>query len=424
MRGLQFTAPRGTRRRGEEGFRLTGWISHLLGGAVVLAVLADVFLTVLCARSGTSVFSERIAAGTWRVFRGVAACFPRAHDNIVSYCGPTVLVVTIGSWVCGLLLGFALLLWPGLGTDVQASRGGPTPTDFATALYVAGYSMTTMGNGDFSPQTAAYKLLMTGDSILGITIITLTLTYLVDVYSTLQRRTVHALALHHATGSTGDAVRLLAGLGAAGNFNDARSQLDAMAHELEDVYESHHFHSSLLYFRFREPYYGVPRVALLAMETATLIRTALDEDRYRDLRESRAVTQLWEAGMHLLVELSKIFVPPEYRQADGGSQGGGAHPDPQLEDRWRRRYAHAAAQLRRAGISTAADPRGGADAYVALRRQWHGHVAALGAYLAYDPDGVDPAGAERKGEPAGGAELPSDEEMEDLPLFQSHDLHR
>jgi hypothetical protein len=403
---------------------LPGWISHLLGGAVVLAVLADVYLTVLCARSGTSVFSERIAAATWRAFRGAAAVFPRARGHVLAYCGPTVLVLTIASWFGGLLLGFSLLMWPGLGTGIQSSRGGRTPRDLATAFYVAGSSMTTVGNSDFSPQTTAYKLLMVGDSILGITVITMTLTFLVDVYATLQRRTVHALALHHATGSTGDAARLLAGLGAAGNFDEARSQIDAMAHELEDVYESHHFHHSLLFFRLREPYYALPRVALLAMETATLIRSALDEERHRDLRESRAVTLLWESGMHLLVTLSKLFVPPRGEAAQPDPSRGGEHADSKVEARWRRRYARAVAHLRRSGISTASDAREGADAYVALRRQWDGHVAALADYLAYEPGEADVAAMARPRGPQATDELSGDDEWEDLPLFQSHDLHR
>jgi Ion channel len=398
---------------------LPGWISQLLGGAVVLAVLADVALTVLCARSGTSVFSERIAAGTWRAFRGTAGLFPGAREAIVSYCGPAVLVLTIGAWFGGLLLGFALMLWPALGTHVQATRG-PTPTDFITAVYVAGSNMTTAGTGEFSPQTAAYRLLMVADSALGLTVITLTLAYLVDVYATLQRRTVHALSLHHATAGTGDAARLLAGLGAGGSFEDARSQLDAMARELEDVYESHHFHSTLLFFQFRERYYGVPRVALLAMDTVTLIRSALDEGRHRDLRESQAVEQLWRAGMHLLEELSKIFVPREFR----ARQAEGAGPDARAEARWRRRYARAASGLRRAGIPTSADAGAAADAYVHLRRQWDGHLAALAAYLAYDPHDVDPVGSEPKRDPHDEGELPSDDALEDLPLFQSHDLHR
>ena len=67
------------RRRGRN--RLTGWISQLLGGALVLAVLAEVFFTVLCARSGTSRISERIASVTWALLRGALEDLPLFHST-------------------------------------------------------------------------------------------------------------------------------------------------------------------------------------------------------------------------------------------------------------------------------------------------------------------------------------------------------
>ena len=54
------------------------------------------------------------------------------------------------------MLGAALVIHPHLGTAVTSSTG-PTQTDFKTALYVAGNSITVVGSGNFSPQTPAFK---------------------------------------------------------------------------------------------------------------------------------------------------------------------------------------------------------------------------------------------------------------------------
>ena len=50
------------------------------------------------------------------------------------------------------------------------------------------------------------------------------------------------------------------------DFSHAGSVLAMLSAELAGVYESHHFYSVLVYFRFREPHYALSRVALVLME--------------------------------------------------------------------------------------------------------------------------------------------------------------
>lgn len=56
-----------------------------------------------------------------------------------------------------------------------------------------------------------------------------------------------------------------------------------------------------------------------------------------------------------------------------------------------RRYAHAVARLREAGITTRVDEAPGAREYVQLRARWQPGVAALTDVLAWRMEDVDPA---------------------------------
>src|SRR4051795_10692639 len=114
--------------RGRHGRRVTGRFIQAGGVALVLAALGDVYLTVLYARAGVGVFSQLLAPGIWRVFRFAADPFPRAKHVILSFGGPTILVAMVSTWVTLLISGFALVVWPALGTSVQAVRND-TPTD-------------------------------------------------------------------------------------------------------------------------------------------------------------------------------------------------------------------------------------------------------------------------------------------------------
>ncbi|HEX8916325.1 MAG TPA: potassium channel family protein [Humisphaera sp.] len=356
------------------------------GTALVLLALADVFMTVLYARAGTGPVSHRLAAGGWAVVRRVARRLaPARRDALLGYFGPGYLVTLLAVWFGLLLLGFTLLTWPGLGGGI-VRQDGPTPTDLLTAFHFAGGSLTTVGTGDLQPKSAFYRVLTVIDSVIGISVVTLAMTYVLQLYTALQRRNTLALGLHHASGGTGDAAALLAGLGPGDDFSHGDGQLSALAAEVTGVFESHHFYSVLVYFRFREPRYATARGALVVMELVTLIDTALDERRHGWLRRSSAVTQAREGGMQVLTENAAIYLP--------GGAPATADPSPEAADRWRRRYRAAVGHLVAAGISVTADPDAGADRYVALRRHWDPHVAAFARYMEHAIDEIDPAGAD------------------------------
>jgi hypothetical protein len=84
--------------------------------------------------------------------------------------------------------------------------------------------------------------------------------------------------------------------------------------------EAHHFYPVLFYFRFDTPIYSVSRICLVALDTVSLIRTAL-ADRYTTVRQSAAVEQMERAAMKLLESLDRNFL---------GSVVSGHPADPEL----------------------------------------------------------------------------------------------
>lgn len=128
-------------------------------------------------------------------------------------------------------------------------------------------------------------------------------------------------------------------------------------------YESHHFYPVLHHFRFQENVYALARIALLALDTGTLIRSALDERAYPSLVRSTSVAALWGGGMQLLEGVAATFLPQP--QPDRAEELEG-----DTERAWRAHFERAAGKLRAEGIVVIADVAAGADKYVALRREW------------------------------------------------------
>ena len=354
------------------------------GAALVLLVIADVFLTVLYARIGAGILSPQVARATWWVFAQLARWFRRQHDTVLSFCGPVILVNLLATWAALLTVGAALIIHPALGTSVTVTTG-TTPTDFISALYAGGSSMAIVRASDVTPDTGAYRLYFLFNSLLGASIISLTVTYLMQVYNALQRRNTLAYKLYLQTSETSDAAELLAGLGARGSFQCGYTSLADIAVEMTVSLEAHHFYPVLFYFRFPRPIYGVAYFTLMALDEVSLIKSALSDDELAWLKESVPVTQLWRSALLLANTQEK-----RSRQAGAADEA----KAPTAEDiaRWQRRYHAAVRRLREAGVATTSDDAAGAANYVELRSRWHFQLMRAMQMMGYAADEIDPMG--------------------------------
>lgn len=359
---------------------LTVRLQQIGGILIVLLILADVFLTVLYARMGSGLVSPRLARAVWRVFRVVAQSFPRYGDRIASFCGPVILVLLVFVWTLGLTLGNGLLFHPVLGSAIQSSSG-KTPTDFVSALYAGGSSISIVGSGGFSPQISRYRLVYLFNSIVGLSVTSLTLTYLMQIYSQLQQRNTFGLKVYLATCQTGDAAALVAGLAPGGEWSHGSSVLWEVASEMAATKEAHHFYPVLFYMRFEQHYYSMSFTALVLLDAVAIIRSALS-DQYASVKKLRALDQIWDGSLLLLTSLEDTFLP------EGASRS--QQPGSAEAALWEQRLDRAIAQLQAAGLRTSelSDAR---SKYLELRSQWNGHIQRLAPSMLYSMQEIDAA---------------------------------
>lgn len=349
-------------------------LEQIGGATLVLLFLADIFLTVLYARAGTGLLAPRWNRAVWTLTKLVAGLFGRRRGTVLSFAGPLIVVLLIGFWALGLTIGSAFIIRPELGTAIRPSTGVAS-TDFVTALLVAGNSLSIVGGGDYSPHTSATRFLFLINSLIGASVLSLVLSYLVQVYSALRERNALALAVDLMTDGTGDAAAMLARLIPDGDSSDATSELGNLVRSLTATKEGHHFYPLLFYFRFEEPFYSVSRLGFVFMDLTTLIDTALDRQRYGSLIGSAPVTSLRRGTLLLLQTLDRNF--PTARERSGDA-----------EDAWRYRRSYAAAtrRLEKAGVAVQLD---GLERYVATRSHWEPLVRRVAPALGYSMTEID-----------------------------------
>lgn len=360
-----------------------GILEEILGFVLAFIVLLDIFLLILYARANKTIISTELSHLTWRTMVGVSKLFGRWRETFLTLSGPMILVLVIAVWLVLLTVAAALIIHPNLGTGVVSNQG-ETPTDFITAFYAAGSSLSFVGASDFSPQDWFFRSLYVLNSLIGLTLASLITSYLLQLYENLRERNTLGLKVNIMSAETGDAAEVIAHLGPQGKFENGYNNIVDWSAETAMVKESHHFYPMLFFFRFREPYYSVSRTTLTSLDTVSLIKSALDNKEYGWLKESAAVDDLWRASMKELQTLARDFLPNEDFNVP---------PDPQTMERWRKRYEMGVDRIKAAGAKTTPD---GAEDYISLRKQWHRMVYMLAPKFAFKMEEIDTALAKVK----------------------------
>lgn len=202
------------------------------GVAIIWVVLLDAFETVVLPRRVlrnfklTAYFYRR----TWLPWRRIAELIrpTSRQQNFLGYFGPLSLIVLLGIWASGLILGFALIQY-GIGGHEQLSQEHLT---FGRILYHSGETFFTLGYGDILPTSGGARSLSVIESGMGFAFLGLVVGYIPVIYSSFSRREIQISMLDARAGSPPSAVELLVRL--AGRSEDPGMDQSVLDEVLRD----------------------------------------------------------------------------------------------------------------------------------------------------------------------------------------------
>jgi hypothetical protein len=224
------------------------------------------------------------------------------------------------------------------------------------------------------------------NSLIGMSVISLTLTYLMQIYNALQQRNAFGLRIFLLSGMTGNSAEMLVRIAPQGRADSGFSTLSDLASSLAQLKEMHHFYPVLFYFRFEEPYYSVSFVTGMLLDCVSLIESATDAREYGWVQTSATLAELWSGSLLLIDMIERVFGPvlPAGRRRQT--------TEADLEQ-WRGQYLRSLDLFKRAGIQPAQDVEQGASRYVKLRTEWGPRITALAESMLYRTEIVDPGTA-------------------------------
>ena len=256
-------------------------LGTVFGLLIIWVVLLDAFETVVLPRRVTRHF--RLTAWfyrqTWIPWRNAARRIKTAsrQQNFLGYFGPLSLILLLGFWAAGLILGFALIQY-GIGGHEQLSGERLT---FGKILYHSGETFFTLGYGDIVPTSGPARALSVIEAGMGFAFLGVVIGYIPVVYASFSRREIQISMLDARAGSPPSALELLLRL--AGRSDDPgvdQKVLDEVLRDWErwagELLESHISYPVLSFFRSQHSNQSWLGALTTMLDVTSLVLTGIE----------------------------------------------------------------------------------------------------------------------------------------------------
>ncbi|MCX2739381.1 potassium channel family protein [Pontibacter anaerobius] len=222
----------------------------ILGILLICLGVYDLLYTTFAPR-GAGPVSGLGSTFIWRIFLGLSKLFKTR--KALAGAGIIIIMFTILSWVVMLWAGHSLIYLAD-GDAVVASTT-EVPANAIDRIYFTGYTLSTLGNGDFKGGTNVWRVYTAFISFSGLILITIAISYMVPILSAVTER--RSLSIRIA--SIGDSPQLMLLNSWNGeDFKGLEQHFDGLALEVAKQGQLHLAYPLLHYF-----YHSEKSVALL-----------------------------------------------------------------------------------------------------------------------------------------------------------------
>jgi Ion channel len=272
------------------------------GVAIFLIVIWDAFEAIILPRRVTRRFrlARLFYRTTWRTWKFAVRFVPskKSREALLSFYGPISLLLLIGVWAVGLVLGFALMQY-GAGSALILTGAPPR---FTTDLYFSGTTFFTLGLGDIVPRSGLARMLVVTEAGFGFGFLAAIIGYLPFIYGSFSQREVNISLLDSRAGTPPTAGELLRRHSYPQGLEALRELLKDWERWSAELMESHLSYPVLAYFRSQHDNQSWISSLTAILDTCALVMAGVEGACKRQAELTFAIAR------HAVVDLSQVFL--------------------------------------------------------------------------------------------------------------------
>jgi len=212
----------------------------VIGVILYVAIVLDIIQTTLSMRGGgwlTSRFSHLF----WKFFLALSG--RNGKSKILIHAGYILLIFIVLIWVLSMWASMVLILISHPGAIIDSST--TVPASFWKTVYYSGYTISTLGMGDYVPGGDIWRILTSIYSFSGLILLTMSVTYFIPVLSAVIDQRKLGISLS-TLGSNPQEIVLNAWNGK--DFNRLTSKLDDISDSIIKYSQQHRAYPVIHYF--------------------------------------------------------------------------------------------------------------------------------------------------------------------------------
>jgi hypothetical protein len=244
-------------------------VAPFLVGVVLLGIaVGDLLWTTLWVEGGAGPLTSGLMRGTWRVFRSISG----RSQRLLTIAGPVVLLLGLFVWI-GLLWAGWTLVFAGVGNAILDTRQ-TVPTSWIERFYFVGYTLFTLGNGDFTPRDGIWQIATSFTTASGMLFITLIVSYVISVLDAVTQKRAFASSV---SGLGGDGATIVQTAWDGETFAGLELPLNSLTTDVNKLTTNHYAYPILHYFYTERPEYATVLSIVTLDEALTLLRFGVPE---------------------------------------------------------------------------------------------------------------------------------------------------
>jgi len=278
--------------------------AFLAGIAIFLIVVWDAFESIILPRRVTRKFrlTRAFYKTTWRTSKFLVNLLPsrKARENLLGFYGPISLLVLIGVWAVGLVVGFGLMQF-GAGSAVNTTGGQP---GLSTDFYLSGTTFFTLGLGDVVPRSGLARVLVVVEAGFGFGFLAAIIGYLPFIYGSFSKREVEISLLDSRAGTPPTAGELLRRHSYDGGREALRDLLKDWELWCAELMESHLSYPVLAYFKSQHDNQSWIAALTAILDACALLKVGIEGACERQAKLTFAIAR------HAVADLAQVFGTP------------------------------------------------------------------------------------------------------------------
>lgn len=272
-------------------------IVGLTGIIITLIVIIDILQTTFFL-NGAGFLSEKISFSSWKLLLKIHRRF-NSH-RFLSYTGGSLILVVFILWGILFLVGISFIYFSSEYSVINANT--KAPADLWEKVYYIGFTVTTLGIGDFIAGSKMWQLITIVSAVTGFFLLTLLITYLISLLSSVKEKRAFASTINNI-GSSPE--QFLLQLRTRDDFSGLSNLLSSFIRDLNLITQNHLTYPALHYFHSSNKMSAIaPAIAILDEALSLLIVSY--PDRYKEI--SILIDPTRDAISNLLATLKNSYI--------------------------------------------------------------------------------------------------------------------